>query len=264
MPSNRRHAVLVALFVALAGCNAISGIGDSPGADAGPAEQHIGFLSSSTHAYNATITITDDSGETVDERTLSFDGTEARYVSLTTLNGSGNYTIHVQTDLPAVGGGDMSATHTVLVDPGAETTVVHTDYHDIEFVSGTAKRSDVEVPVRTNWIYQHPGEISYTIHRGTAVVANQTVVTSGTETSMQETDTINTTGVYWVVASSNFTSGSTYAVGVVNQSTTELLIGTRDDGHVKVRFRAQQNGGSFASQPPGEALKTRPTTRQAN
>lgn len=252
MPSKRRHAVLVALFVALAGCNAIPGIGGSPGEDPGPAQQDVGFLSSSTHAYNATVTIIDDSGETVDERTLSFDGTEARYVNLTTLNGSGNYTIHVQTDLPAVGGGDMSANHTFSVDPGAETTVVHTDYHDIEFVTGTAKQTDVEIPVITNWIFQHTGEISYTIYRGDTVVANRTVVTDASQSFPKETDHVHTTGVYWVVASSNFTSGSTYAVGVVNQSTTEIRIGTSHDGHTKVRFRTQRADGSFAAAPPGE------------
>lgn len=255
MPSNRIRVVIVAVLVVLAGCNALPGGGGS-NPESGPAEQHVAFLSSSTHAYNATVTITDDSGATVAERTLAFDGTDPRYVDLATLNGSGNYTVHVQTDLPEVGGGDMSANHTVSVDPGAETTVVHTDYHDIEFVTGTAKQTDVEVPVLTNWIFQHTGEISYTIHRGDTVVANRTVVTDASQSAPEETGHVNTTGVYWVAASSNFTSGSTYAVGVVNESTTEILIGTRHDGHAKVKFRTRRADGSFAAAPPGEESTT--------
>lgn len=254
MPSTRTFAALVALLVVLAGCNALPGGTGEPSTTAGPAEQTVAFLSSSDHAYNVTVTITDPSGDTVHEHPLSFDGTQARYVPLITLNESGNYTIQVQTDLPAVGGGEMTANATISVDPGSETTVVHTNFHDIEFVTGTARKTDVEVPVKTGWIFQHTGEISYAIHRGTTTVANETVVVAEpSKNHLQQVATVDTTGVYWVAASTNFTHGTTYAVGIVNESTVEILIGTTPGGQSKVRFRFEEEGGSYAKEPPTPA-----------
>lgn len=249
MPSTHTNAVLVALLVVLAGCSALPGGGGS-NPQSGPAEHHLAVLSTSTHAFNATVTVTDPSGETVLERDFSFEANQPRYVNLTTLNQSGNYTVHVQTDLPAVGGGDMGANATVSVDPGPETTVVHTDFEDIDFVTGTARSNDIDVPVRYGWVFPRSGEISYTVYRGSTAIIDETIVATGSQDNLKQAGSISKTGVYWVESTTNYTQETRYGVGVVNESTEAIVISTTHDGHTKVKFWMNQDDGGFAKVPP--------------
>lgn len=261
MPSTRKPALLVALLLVLSGCNAIPS-GDSTTSPTATTHT-VGYLSSSDSAYNATVTVADAEGSTLTERRLTFDGDRARYVELTTVNDTGNYTIHVQTDLPAVGGGEMASNHTITAEAGKHVSVVHTTFQGISVTTGAARDQRVDTDVTYMWAIPHPGRFTYELHRGDALVENESFTTGADVRAPETVGAIERSGVYWIAASTNHSHAKTYHVGVVNESTSEVRFMVSHEGEAKVQFLAGDDGG-FASRPPMPPANTRTAERIAN
>lgn len=233
MPSARTSALLVALLVVLSGCNALP-TGDSTTRPTATTHK-IGYVSSSVHGYNTTVTVSKD-GTRVSQHNLSFEDDAIRYVPLTTLNDSGTYTIAVATDIPGVGGGTMDETHRIEVDPGPEETVVHTSFTDIAFVTGPDTGRSVEVPIRYSWAHPRAGRLSYEAFRENTTVEAVTRTPKAFAEPRQTAGTLRTTGVHWIVVNTNRSDSPAVAVGVVNRSTGMVHIRVDTQSDITVSF----------------------------
>lgn len=140
------HVIAIALLVVTAGCHLGGSSSPTPTTvEPGQAVDHpVEIATSKTTPHNVSVTVTRD-GETVYSGEMTFDGT-TDHRRLTDLEESGEYRIHVESNVTSRMGDPAGADRTIYVGSNGRTTVV-VNPGNISVVQHPRDPVEIEVPV---------------------------------------------------------------------------------------------------------------------